>query len=223
MSLHLLYIEDNLTIRERVSRGLRESGFAVTEICNSKQARHAFENLRFDLVLLDLLLPDGNGIELLKELRRGKNAQLPLIIISALGEDIDERISGLDAGADDYLAKPFSVKELIARIRAVMRNRMPEFIRLNGGKLSLRQPYVFRDDGSQIVLSMKEFYLLRYLAENEGRSITTEEILLRVWRVDPAKSHTTSPQVFISRLRSKLEGLCNIESERGNGYRLCIG
>lgn len=231
MSLLLLYIEDNETIRKRVSDALRESGFSVKEIATAKEARLAFNESDFDLVLLDILLPDGNGTDLLRELRRGKNAAVPVIIISALGEEIDERISGLEAGANDYLSKPFSTRELIARIRVAMRNApshtksdpgVPATIQLNGATLDLQQPWISRDDGAQILLSMREFCLLRYFAENEGKIIDVEEILSKVWKLDPNATSTASPVVFVSRLRRKLEGICRIESVRGNGYRFSV-
>ncbi len=224
--LHLLYIEDNATIRKRVANTLRGNDFTVSEIATAAEAMSAFEKKTFDLVLLDLLLPDGNGIDLLKKLRLGKNANVPVIIISALGENIDARVSGLDAGANDYLSKPFSVRELIARIRAVMRSAtpaseslIPSFIQLNGGKLNLQHPCILRDDGSQIQLSMKEFCLFRYFAEHPKRIISIEEILTQVWKLNPPATATASPVVLISRLRKKTEGLCVIEVVRGNGYR----
>lgn len=225
MNLQLLYIEDNDIIRKRVAETLRESSFGVKEVATAADAKRAFAEENFDLVLLDILLPDGNGIDLLRELRHGKNTSVPVIILSALGEEIDERVSGLDAGANDYLAKPFSVRELIARIRAVMRstrpateNPVPGSIPLNGGKLDLRQPYIIRDDGTRILLTMKEFYLLRYFAENRERVISVEEIISRVWKLDPLTTNTYSPIIFISRLRNKLGDLCEIKAKRGNGY-----
>lgn len=229
MSLQVLYIEDNATIRNRVAETLRENGFSVKEIPTAADARRAFSGENFDLILLDILLPDGNGIELLRELRRGKHEKVPVIILSALGEEIDERVSGLDAGANDYLAKPFSTRELIARIRAVTRsafpaaeNPVPVSIPLNGGQLDLQQPYVICDDGTRILLTMKEFYLLRYFAENRGRIISVEEIISRVWKLEPSATSTHSPVIFISRLRKKVAGLCRIESVRGNGYRFDV-
>lgn len=226
MATRILYIEDNSAIRERVAETLRESGFETIEATTARDARKAFADGNFDLALLDVLLPDGNGLDLLRELRAQLRSRVPVIILSALGE-IDERVSGLDAGANDYLPKPFSTRELIARIRAVMRAAAPEsdaaansFFRLDGGRLDLQQPFVIRDDGTQIALSMKEFCLMRYFAENSGRTISVEEILSHVWKLNPAKTDTASPAVFISRLRRKLGGLCRIEGSRGTGFRL---
>lgn len=230
-NLRLIYVEDNITIRQRVTEVLRANGFSVEEAATAADARRIFSGENFDLVLLDILLPDGNGLELLRELRRGKNAAVPVIILSALGEEIDERVSGLEAGANDYLAKPFSIRELIARIRAVMRNAsprsenapaVPATVRLNGGTLDLQQPWIYRDDGTQILLSMKEFCLLRYFAEHPMQTVSVDEILTQVWRVDSSSIKTASPVVIISRLRKKLEGFCLIESVRGDGYRFSI-
>lgn len=230
-NLRLIYVEDNATIRQRVAEVLRANGFSVEEAATATDAQRVFSGENFDLVLLDILLPDGNGIDLLRELRHGRNAGVPVIILSALGEEIDQRISGLDAGANDYLAKPFSTRELIARIRAVMRNipprtgttpAVPATIRLNGAFLDLQQPWLCRDDGTQILLSMKEFCLLRYFAEHPMQTVSVDEILTQVWKVDPSSIKTASPVVLISRLRKKTEGLCLIESVRGNGYRFSI-
>ncbi|MBQ7332280.1 MAG: response regulator transcription factor [Opitutales bacterium] len=228
INLRLIYVEDNATIRQRVAEVLRANGFSVEEVKTAADARRIFAGENFDLMLLDILLPDGNGIDLLRELRHGKNADVPVIILSALGEEIDQRISGLDAGANDYLAKPFSTRELIARIRAVMRSippragtmpAVPVTIRLNGAFLDLQQPWIFRDDGTQILLSMKEFCLLRYFAENAGKIVDVKEIINNVWGLNPNTTSTASPIVFISRLRKKLEGLCEIKSVRGTGYK----
>ncbi|MBQ6704462.1 MAG: response regulator transcription factor [Opitutales bacterium] len=230
-NLRLIYVEDNATIRERVAEVLRTNGFSVEEAATAADAQRVFSEENFDLVLLDILLPDGNGLELLRELRRGKNADVPVIILSALGEEIDERVSGLEAGANDYLAKPFSIRELIARIRAVMRNVSPRSgnksavsttVRLNGGTLDLQQPWISRDDGTQIPLSMKEFCLLRYFAEHPMQTVSVDEILTQVWKVDSSSIKTASPVVIISRLRKKTEGFCLIESLRGDGYRFSI-
>lgn len=229
MNPRLIYVEDNITIRQRVAEILRANGFSVEEIETAAEARRAFSVGNFDMVLLDILLPDGHGIDLLRELRRGNRADVPVIILSALGEEIDERVSGLDAGANDYLAKPFSTRELIARICAVMRRASsqegkthPTSIRLNGASLDLRQPCIFCDNGSQILLSMKEFCLLRYFAERPGQTISLDEILTQVWKVNPSSTQTASPVVLISRLRKKTEGACLIESVRGNGYRFSV-
>ena len=225
MPLKILYIEDNTIIRERLAATLRENNFDVTEIPTAAEARLAFEQKTFDTVLLDVLLPDGNGLDLLRELRNKRKSRVPVIILSALGEIVDERISGLESGANDYLAKPFSPRELIARIHAVLRSANPTpqaekaaFFPLNGGKLELMRPRILKDDGSQIALSLKEFRLLRYFAENPNRVISTEEILTDVWNLDIGKISTSSPVVFVSRLRRKLGDLCKIETLRNSGY-----
>ncbi|MBQ2731805.1 MAG: response regulator transcription factor [Opitutales bacterium] len=226
MHLKLLYIEDNVIIRERLSETLRENGFSVKEIPTAAEARIAFEQEDFDLVLLDVLLPDGNGLDLLRELRFRRKNNAPVIILSALGEIVDERISGLESGANDYLSKPFSARELIARIHAVIRNARPNtpsseatFFPLNGGKLDLVHPCIHKDDGTKIPLSIKEFRLLIHFSKNIGKTVSIEEILSDVWDIDPEKISTTSPAVLISRLRRKVENLCKIESCRNSGYR----
>ena len=204
----ILYVEDNSVIRERVAAHLRAEGFAVEECADAASARRAFAERDFALVLLDLMLPDGNG--------------------TALGE-IDERVSGLDAGANDYLAKPFSLRELSARVRAALRassatkreEREPATLpRLGGGFLDRARACVVRDDGTEIPLSLRELFLLNRLAADAGLVVPLAELISAVWKTDSDKSISRSPVVFVSRLRRKLEGVCEIEAVRGVGYRL---
>ncbi len=224
----ILYVEDNSVIRERVAAHLRAEGFAVEECADAASARRAFAERDFALVLLDLMLPDGNGISLLRELRASLGGSVPVLIVSALGE-IDERVSGLDAGANDYLAKPFSLRELSARVRAALRassatkreEREPATLpRLGGGFLDRARACVVRDDGTEIPLSLRELFLLNRLAADAGLVVPLAELISAVWKTDSDKSISRSPVVFVSRLRRKLEGVCEIEAVRGVGYRL---
>ena len=228
MSPKILYVEDNSVIRERVAAHLRAEGFGVIECADATDARRAFAEADFALALLDVMLPDGNGIALLRELRAAVGESVPVVIVSALGE-IDERVSGLDAGANDYLAKPFSLRELSARIRAALRvssaagreRREPAArLRIGDGLLDCARACVVRGDGTEIALSLREFFLLRRLAEEAGLVVPLSELIAAVWKMNPGKTVSQSPAVFVSRLRRKLAGVCEIEAVRGLGYRL---
>ena len=160
-----------------------------------------------DLVLLDLILPGLDGLEILREIRATRPT-LPVIVLTARGEESD-RVIGLQLGADDYVVKPFSARELLARVKAVLR-RSPERpsdvheIRLGDGRALLQRREIQYDDGGRCELSEREAELLRYLACNTGRAVSREEILSRVWRLDPTGIDTRTIDMTVARLREKL-------------------
>jgi DNA-binding response OmpR family regulator len=170
------------------------------------------------------VLPSGDGLDILREVHR-LLPTLPVIILSARGEEAD-RIQGLRLGADDYLVKPFSVKELIARIQAVLR-RSPERpkpvapVLFRGGVVNPASGEISFDDGALRSLSTMEADLLRYLAMNAGRTVSREEILARVWRITAKKFETRTVDMHIARLREKLRDHSEeiIQTVRGKGYR----
>lgn len=171
-----------------------------------------------DVVLLDLGLPDGDGLDVLRELRRVSD--VPVIIATARGDETD-RILGLELGADDYVVKPFSVRELAARVRAVSRRRRVES-NLDSGRLVIdRNRHVVTVDGERIELTAKEFDLLAVLAEDPGRAVTRQELFARVW--DPVWIGTGKTlDVHVASLRKKLGDAELIETVRGVGYRLAL-
>jgi DNA-binding response OmpR family regulator len=183
----------------------------------------------YDLLLLDLVLPGPGGLEILAEVRTSRPA-LPVIILTACGEEAD-RVKGLTLGADDYVVKPFSVKELLARIEAVLR-RTPERetdvkkIAFPGGCAVLPRHELRFDDGASVQISEREVELLRYLAGNAGRAVSREELLRRVWRIDPDKIETRTIDMHVARLREKLRDDASepkiISTVRGRGYVFAV-
>jgi DNA-binding response OmpR family regulator len=177
-----------------------------------------------------LVLPGKGGLEILKEVRTVRPT-LPVIILTARGEESD-RVHGLKLGADDYVVKPFSVKELLARVEAVLR-RSPERpldvqqVRFAGGTIDLARSEVRFEDGTACELSQREAELLRYLATNTHRAISREEILSHVWRITPTGVETRTIDMHVARLREKLRDDPTqprmLLTVRGKGYMFCLG
>lgn len=221
--LKLLYIEDD---REAASQLLAVAtvwgDHVIWEERGDAGLRRAGAE-RFDVIILDRMLPDLEGLALVAALRKAA-IDVPVLMLSALGR-ADNRIEGLDAGADDYLAKPYEPAELFARVRALYRRssgRVHDQVLLHGGfECHLKARTAFRD-GSHLPLSPKEFVLFRYLMENAGEIVTREMLLREVWNLtfDP---QTNVVDVNIGRLRRKLEdggGGPALETVWGTGYRL---
>jgi DNA-binding response OmpR family regulator len=225
MPRRILVIEDDSAIRRGIVDALRFKGFHVIEAANGKDGMRAAEGVDCDLVLLDLVLPGCGGMEILRVIRAGRPT-LPVIILTARGEEND-RVEGLSGGADDYVVKPFSVKELLARVEAVLR-RSPERptdltqVVFPGGVADLARGEARFDDGARCELSEKEAELLRYLAANAGRAVSRDEILSRVWRIDPRGGETRTIDMHVARLREKLRDDPHaprvIVTVRGKGY-----
>jgi DNA-binding response OmpR family regulator len=182
-----------------------------------------------DLLLLDLVLPGGDGLDILQRVRAIRPT-LPVIVLTARGEESD-RVHGLQLGADDYVVKPFSVKELLARVEAVLR-RSPQRptdvreIQFPGGVADLLASEIRYKDGKRTEISEREVELLRYLAANHARVITREEILSSVWRLDPRNVETRTIDMHVARLREKLRDDASdpriLLTVRGKGYRFAV-
>lgn len=215
--MRVLVVEDDPAVAEPLLDGLRRNGFEVEHVAYAMQVvPAATSNAGVDIVLLDLGLPDGDGLEVLRELRRVSD--VPVIIASARGDETD-RVVGLELGADDYVVKPFSVRELAARVRAVARRRRSEPA-LDGGRVQVdRAKHVATLDGQVLDLTAKEFDLLAVLAEEPGRAVPRQELFSRVW--DPVWIGTGKTlDVHVASLRKKLGDPDLIETVRGVGYRL---
>lgn len=221
----ILVIEDDPGIREGIIDALECEGFRTLAAANGNKGLEMAVAVDCDLLLLDLILPGHDGLDILREVRITRPT-LPVIILTARGEERD-RVQGLKLGADDYMVKPFSVKELLARVEAVLR-RSPERpldineVAVPGGRVQLARNQVCFDDGRSVELSEREVELLRYLARNAGRTISREEILARVWRLDPKGIETRTIDVHVARLREKLGDTAAepavIVTVRGRGY-----
>lgn len=213
----VLVVEDDPAISGPLVEGLVRNGFEVEHVAYATQVVAAAADA--DVVILDLGLPDGDGLEVLRELRR--TSDVPVIIATARGEETD-RIVGLELGSDDYVVKPFSVRELAARVRAIARRRRNEPT-VGGGRVVVdRTRHVVTVDGEEIDLTAKEFDLLAVLAEEPGRAVSRQELFSRVW--DPVWIGTGKTlDVHIATLRKKLGDPSLVETVRGVGYRLGEG
>lgn len=224
-SQQVLTVEDDAAIRRGIVDALRFAGYTPFEAATGDAGLEMATRRSFDLVLLDLVLPGCGGLEILKAIRQVHPTQ-PVIILTARGEEND-RVEGLRLGADDYVVKPFSVRELLARVEAVLR-RSPERpheleqVHLPSGVADLARCEVRHSDGTRVELSEKEVELLRYLAGNAGRAITRDELLLRVWQLNPRGLATRTIDMHVTRLREKLrDDPTNprmVLTVRGKGY-----
>ncbi len=223
----VLVVEDDSAIRRGVVDALAFAGYATLQAGNGTDGSRLATTATLDLVLLDLVLPGTGGFEILRAIREARPT-LPVIILTARGEEAD-RVQGLRLGADDYVVKPFSVRELLARVEAVLR-RSPERPQpvadsvIPGGNVDYERREIRFDDGARAELSEREVELLRYLAANPGRAISRDEILQRVWRLDPRHVETRTIDVHIANLRAKLrdDGAAPrvVLTVRGKGYML---
>lgn len=222
----ILVAEDDASIRTGLADALQAQGFSVLTADDGESALRCVLGNTVDLVLLDLNMPKIHGLKVLKVM--GKECPgVPSIILTALGEERD-RVKGLESGADDYVVKPFSMAELLARVAAVLR-RYPtrscvpaqQVLRFPGGTLDPETYALQTDSGATVPLREKEYELFRYFLMHPGRIISQEELLLRVWSSRTPASQTRTVSVTLARLREKLppEASQRIEGVRGRGYK----
>ena len=212
----VLVVEDDPAVSTPLIEGLQRNGIETEHVAYATQVLAAAMNSNIDVILLDLGLPDGDGLDVLRELR--KITDIPVIIATARGDETD-RIVGLELGADDYVVKPFSVRELAARVRAVSRRRRTESTFETGRIIVDRVRHEVHVDGNPVDLTAKEFDLLAVLAEEPGRAVTRQELFSRLW--DPVWIGTGKTlDVHVASLRKKIGDPELIETVRGVGYRL---
>lgn len=226
----IVVVEDEDAIRRGIVDILKVAGYEPLEAADGEAGLNEARRAGVDLVLLDLLLPKRDGLDVLSELRVTHPA-LPVIILTARGSE-DDRVRGLRAGADDYVVKPFSARELLARVDAVLR-RSPErpnpVVRINGGPTSvnLARREIVHETGDRTVLSEMESNILQRLAAHAGRAVSREELLSCVWGIRDGNVDTRAIDMHITRLRQKLDpnGDNKTQTEwivtvRGRGYML---
>jgi two-component system, OmpR family, response regulator len=229
---HVLVVDDDLAVRQLVSEYLAQNDFRVSEAASGAELMGAFRAQGVDLVLLDLRLPGEDGMQLLRQLRA--ESQLPVIILTGRAEEAD-RVMGLESGADDYLTKPFSPRELLARIRTVLRRThagqevhgapVCRAYRIPGWELNLRTRRLRAPDGREVALSNGEFNLLAALLATANRVVTREQLIEMSRRYDN-EVYDRAIDVQILRLRRKIESNPAqpqiIVTERGAGYRVGV-
>ena len=219
----VLVVEDDTSIRRGIVDTLAAGGYGTLESGDGDEGLKLALSREPDLVLIDIMLPRRDGYSLLEEIRKSKPA-LPAIMVTARGAESD-RVRGLKTGADDYVVKPFSALELLARVEAVLRRsaERPQTVgslELGDRTVDLERREVSLADGSTREISIKEAELLQYLAASRGRAVSRDELLQRVWGLDPRGVTTRTIDMHIARLREKLGDDAVIRTVRGKGYML---
>jgi phosphate regulon transcriptional regulator PhoB len=221
----MLVIDDEPDIVELVSYNLKKEGFDVASAADGEEALSMIRRGNFDFLILDLMLPGIQGMELCRILRNDpKTAHIPIIMLTAKGEEVD-RILGLETGADDYMTKPFSPRELIARVKAVLRRlsekaETPQVVRIGDLEIN-KETYSVAKKNVPVMLSSTEFKLLLYLVERKGKIFSRDQLLDAVWK-DEAFVEPRTVDVHIRRLRTQVEDDPSepkyIKTRRGIGY-----
>jgi DNA-binding response OmpR family regulator len=224
-SARVLVVEDDPAIRRGVVDCLTFAGYTCEQAGDGQAGLDAALAGAYELILLDILMPRLDGLAVLREIRKARPT-VPIIMLTAKGEEAD-KVRGLREGADDYVVKPFGPKELIARVEAVLR-RSPErplpvrTVKFPGGSIDLERREVCHEGRAAIVLSEKEAQVLAYLIMHPGRTISRDELLRRVWDLDPHGVHTRAVDMAVARLRDILRDDADnprfIQTVRGKGY-----
>ena len=219
--MRVLLVEDERRISAYVKRGLEEDGYAVDAVYTGQQALDWADSTPYDLIVLDILLPEVNGLSACRELRR-RGIHTPVLMLTAR-DAVDDRVAGLDAGADDYLIKPFAMKELLARLRALTRRTLDQskstFMQVGDLTLDTRTHQV-RRGGKRIELAAKEYAVLECLMREPGRVLTRTMIAEHVWNYDTF-NQSNVVDVYVRNLRRKIDDLFDlklIRTMRGTGY-----
>jgi DNA-binding response OmpR family regulator len=216
--MKILVIEDDHKIATGIKKGLEQEGHTIDLAFDGEEGLDLAMEKNSDVIVLDLMLPKMNGIEVAKSLRK-ESIHTPILMLTAKGE-LSDKLTGFESGADDYLVKPFAFEELIARINAIARR--PSQIKnskLISNNLELNtNTFEVKKDGKEITLSKKEFQILEFLMKNEGRVISKEDIIARVWNYESDILPNTV-EVFIGYLRNKI-GKDMIKTIRGFGYKM---
>lgn len=221
--MKLLLAEDTRDLNRVLTAALQHEGYVVDSAFDGEQALDFVRTNGYDAMILDIMMPKKDGLEVLRELR-AENIVTPVLLLTAKAE-IDDRVAGLDAGADDYLTKPFAIKELLARVRAMTR-RKTEYAakKLHFGDFSLDDEKFELSCENSVRLSVKEFELMQALIVNAGHDVSTEYLLEHVWEGVPNASGDTV-WLYVSYLKAKLNSISSrvdIDGEKGGSFRLEI-
>lgn len=215
--MKILLIEDNETLAKGISKKLIEIGYIIDVFYDGEDGLYSLETGIYDLLILDLGLPNIDGIDIIKKLRTSQK-NLPILVISAR-DKLDQRILGLDTGADDYLCKPFELDEIIARVHALLRrskNQISNIINYND--LLFNTQTLILSKNSQIIdLSKRELKIFEFLLQNQNAIVSKDNIVEHITNVDD-EFNPTAVETYISRIRKKLGDSINIKTVRGLGY-----
>lgn len=222
--MNILIVEDDQTIAMGISYSLQQEQFVVDEAYNKKEALEKIATTHYDLYLLDLTLPDGNGYEICKKVK--EKGDIPVIFLTACDDEVNV-VMGLDMGADDYITKPFRIRELISRIKSVMRryrgSNISSIIELGVISVNIQEAKVYRQQ-KEVALTALEYRLLIILINHRGQVLTRNQLLEELWDISGDYVNDNTLTVYIKRLREKLEDNQDqstlIETVRGIGYRL---
>ena len=222
--MEILILEDDFAIAMGLEYSLKNEGYAVT-VCNTvAQAKEAIEKNKFSLYILDLTLPDGHGYDVCKLIK--SQGDLPVIFLTAFDDEVNV-VMGLELGADDYISKPFRIKELLARIKSVLRRYTNDSndgkIQIKNIKINTNEARVFKN-GKEIVLTAMEYRLLLILINNRGKILSRNQLLEEIWDVSGDFVNDNTLTVYIKRLRDKIEDEPDnpqiVKTVRGMGYRI---
>jgi DNA-binding response OmpR family regulator len=221
--MRLLLAEDDAQLGRTLTKGLRQEAYAVDIVADGENAMHHALINEYDVIILDVMMPRRDGFSVCRELRRN-GSRTPVLMLTAR-DTIADKITGLDAGGDDYLTKPFEFAELLARLRALLRRRTTDLlaaeVRIGSLRVNMASHSVDRA-GRTIVLTTKEFALLAFLARHEGHVVSRAEICAHVWD-DNHDPYSNAIEVYINRLRRKIDSVSDaplIHTRRGAGYML---
>ena len=216
----ILLVEDNETIIMGLKYSLEQEGFQVISAKTAKESKEKLDNKSIDIVLLDVSLPDGNGFEICKEIKE-KN-DIPVIFLTAQDEETSV-VLGLDLGADDYIVKPFRTRELISRIKSVLRRygkkEENNIIQYKNIKIDTISAKVYKNN-KEIIFTSLEYRILLMLFTNQNKLITREQLLEKIWDIAGNFVNDNTLTVYIKRIREKLEDASLIKTIRGLGYRI---
>ena len=221
--MRILIVEDEKRVYQFLKKGFQSEAFSVDVATDGEDGSLLARSEPYDAIILDIMLPKKDGIDVLKEIR-GANVKSPVLILSARG-DVDDRVMGLNLGADDYLPKPFSFSEVLARVRAIVRRRSEEVQASTLSVADLTVDLLSRRvdrGGREVVLTSKEFELLEYLIRNKNRVLSRVILMEHIWDIN-FDSETNVVDVMINRLRRKIDddaGVKLIHTVRGAGYVL---